>query len=176
MADKDPKKFGHNDQKPAANLTIAQYQANLESLARQVISAGGTPILVTSLTRRVFDANTHKVLDSLHNERLATIAAAKAVGIRYLDLNLASSNYINALGNETAGVYDLEPTDRTHLNARGAKVFGRMVADLLLGWPADGKVDGVKEVIGGVLGGACWAKWVKLDLEVSAKIWSGREA
>jgi len=37
-------KFGHNDQKPAANLTLVQYQANLERLATEARAAGATPV------------------------------------------------------------------------------------------------------------------------------------
>jgi lysophospholipase L1-like esterase len=36
--------FGHNDQKPEKGISLSQFQANLEQLAREVISAGGTPV------------------------------------------------------------------------------------------------------------------------------------
>lgn len=36
--------FGHNDQKAEAGISLAQFQANMEKLAREVISAGGTPV------------------------------------------------------------------------------------------------------------------------------------
>lgn len=123
----------------------------------------------------MFNATTNKAIDSLHDERLATIAAAKAVGCRVLDLNLASMAYVNALGNETAQVYDLNPTDMTHLNERGSLVFGRMVADLLLGYPPnpDPKAG---DIVGGLVKGACFEKWVKPNLVMSSRIWRGVEA
>jgi lysophospholipase L1-like esterase len=43
--------FGHNDQKAEANITLAQFQANMEQLAREVISAGGTPVSHIDLWR-----------------------------------------------------------------------------------------------------------------------------
>ena len=33
-------KFGHNDQKPAANISLLEYQANLQSLANEVTENG----------------------------------------------------------------------------------------------------------------------------------------
>ncbi|KAF4774803.1 GDSL-like Lipase/Acylhydrolase [Colletotrichum scovillei] len=122
--------FGHNDQKAAANISADQFQANLEKLANEVTAAGGTPILITSLTRRTFSGG--KVIQNLETERLRAIAAAEAVGATYLDLNTASTNYINAIGNENGHKYDLASGDSTHLNSAGEVVFGRLVADLLL--------------------------------------------
>jgi lysophospholipase L1-like esterase len=174
---KQHSKFGHNDQKAAANISLAQYQANLVTLAQQVSSVGGTPILITPLTRRNFNATTGKVIDSLHNERLATLAAAETVGCRVLDLNLASARYVARLGNETSQVYGLNPSDRTHVNERGSTAFGRMVADLLLGVPAEGfTVEGLGDLIRGFASGACFERWVGKNLGMSVRIWSGLEA
>lgn len=61
-----------------------------------------------------------------------TIAAAKASSVRWLDLNLASTDYVNTIGEENAQYYNLASTDRTHLGEAGEIVFGRMVVDLLL--------------------------------------------
>lgn len=36
--------FGHNDQKAAANITVEQFQANLETMANEVLAAAGTPV------------------------------------------------------------------------------------------------------------------------------------
>lgn len=36
--------FGHNDQKAAANISLEQYQANLQTMATQVKTLGGTPV------------------------------------------------------------------------------------------------------------------------------------
>ncbi|BAE63203.1 unnamed protein product [Aspergillus oryzae RIB40] len=119
--------FGYNDQK---SLTLAQFTSNLESIATDIQGAGGTPIFITSLTRRNFDGD--EVKQDLKDWRDATITAAQAVGIQYLDLNTASTNYVNAIGEENAIKYNLTPDDRTHLNPAGEAVFGRMTLDLLL--------------------------------------------
>ncbi|KAL8376691.1 hypothetical protein RB595_007690 [Gaeumannomyces hyphopodioides] len=122
--------FGHNDQKPAKGISPDQFQGNLTRMAEEVLDAGGTPILITSLTRRTFSGG--KVVQNLETERLRTIAAAGEVGAAYLDLNTASTAYINAVGDANGRLYDLAQGDRTHLNAAAGVVFGRMVADLLL--------------------------------------------
>ncbi|KAE8375700.1 SGNH hydrolase-type esterase domain-containing protein [Aspergillus bertholletiae] len=119
--------FGHNDQK---TLSLDEFTSNLESIATDIKEAGGTPIFITSLTRRNFDGD--EVRQDLKDWRDATIAAAQAVGIKYLDLNLASTNYVNAIGEENAIKYNLASNDRTHLNTAGEIVFGRMTLDLLL--------------------------------------------
>lgn len=49
-----------------------------------------------------------------------------------MDLNLASTNYVNAIGENYAASYNLEDGDATHLGPGGEIVFGRMVLDLLL--------------------------------------------
>jgi len=36
--------FGHNDQKGSNGVTLAQYEANLGRMAREVVKAGGTPV------------------------------------------------------------------------------------------------------------------------------------
>jgi lysophospholipase L1-like esterase len=39
--------FGHNDQKEAANISLSQFQTNLENFAKEVKAAGGTPVRST---------------------------------------------------------------------------------------------------------------------------------
>ncbi|KAH6951885.1 putative rhamnogalacturonan acetyltransferase [Fusarium avenaceum] len=119
--------FGHNDQK---TLTLQQYSDNLATMIGEVKSAGGTAIIITSLTRRKFKDG--KVDESLAKERDAAIAVANKAGVKYLDLNTASTKYVNAIGQENADKYNEIEGDRTHLNFSGKLVFGRIVADLLV--------------------------------------------
>ncbi|KAM0432206.1 hypothetical protein ACHAPT_004742 [Fusarium lateritium] len=119
--------FGHNDQK---TYTLEQYSNNLAGLVDEVKKAGGTPIIITSLTRRTFSGGA--VIENLSEWRDAAIAVAKDRNVEYLDLNTASTNYINAVGKQNADYYNLSEGDRTHLNVAGEIVFGRLVADLLL--------------------------------------------
>lgn len=88
--------FGHNDQKAATGITITDFARNLGVFVDEVRNAGGEPILVSSLTRRVFSGG--KVVQSLANERNATLTVAKSKGTKAIDLNIASENYCNAIG------------------------------------------------------------------------------
>ncbi|TEA12061.1 Rhamnogalacturonan acetylesterase RhgT [Colletotrichum sidae] len=124
--------FGHNDQK---SMELDEFRANLVSIGEELKGAGATPIFITSLTRRRFEDG--KVVQDLHDWRGKTIAAAKDVGIKWLDLNIASTDYVNAIGQSNSTTYNLGGTDRTHLSLAGEIVFGRMVVDLLLAKRSD---------------------------------------
>ncbi|KAG9588714.1 carbohydrate esterase family 12 protein, partial [Aureobasidium melanogenum] len=125
--------FGHNDQKSTSGVSLEQYSNNLAAFAREVSSIGAIPILVTSLTRRKYtNTTTPIIIQDLDVQRNLTIAAARKTHSRYIDLNIASTKYCNAVGPEAAWKYNLDPTDYTHLNGWGSVVFGRMVSDLMV--------------------------------------------
>lgn len=88
---------------------------------------------MTPLTRRTFNSTTKKVIENLSNERAKTIEVATQKSLHYIDLNRASTDYVNAIGGTAADKYNLAAGDRTHLNAYGGVVFSRIVSDLLVG-------------------------------------------
>ncbi|KAF1983158.1 carbohydrate esterase family 12 protein, partial [Aulographum hederae CBS 113979] len=143
--------FGHNDQK---NLSVQEFTKNLEGLAKDVVTAGGTPILVTPLTRRKFSGT--KIVENLSDMRTGTITAAESGNYRWIDLNAASQKYCEEIGETAAHKYNLIAQDTTHLNAEGNLVFGRMVADLL-----SAKYPDVKE-------------WIVPDAELTKEIEEGK--
>ena len=57
---------------------------------------------------------------------------ADANSLRFIDLNLASQTYVNAIGKDAASKYNLAANDWTHLNEWGGVVFARIVSDLLV--------------------------------------------
>ncbi|KAF2265010.1 SGNH hydrolase [Lojkania enalia] len=122
--------FGHNDQKETSGVSVNQYKANLERFAVEATSAGATPILLTPLTRRVFSGD--RVVQNLADQRAATISVAQSNSIDFIDLNIASENYVNAIGKSEASKYNLASNDWTHLNEWGGVVFARIVSDLLV--------------------------------------------
>lgn len=121
--------FGHNDQKPDKNISSAALTANLISLVDEARAAGATPILVTSISRRTFKDG--KVVESLADVTAAAKEAAAKSKAYIIDLNGASTKYLNSIGAEKAATYNLNPTDFTHLNAQASVVFGNMVAQLI---------------------------------------------
>jgi lysophospholipase L1-like esterase len=122
--------FGHNDQKADKGISVAQFTSNLETMVSDVTAAGGTPILVTSLSRRKFDS-AGKVKPDLAAQVAATLAAAKTSGSAFIDLNRYSMTYLNAIGQTDALLYDLAESDATHINVAGDFVFGNMVGWLV---------------------------------------------
>lgn len=123
--------FGHNDQKSTSGVSVDQFKANLLKFANEASSAGATPILLTPLTRRNFDSN-GKVIENLSEQRAATLSVAQTNNIKFIDLNQASLNYVNAIGKTAASKYNLASDDWTHLNEWGGVVFARIVSDLLV--------------------------------------------
>ncbi|CAK7213793.1 hypothetical protein SBRCBS47491_001926 [Sporothrix bragantina] len=139
--------FGHNDQAPNSNVTLDLYQQALAGMARDVLANGGVPIMVTPLARRDFEADGVTVVDNLKEYRERTMMAYQDVlneqqpgdkPARLIHLNEASLAYIGAIGKTAAHHYNkYHPflPDTTHLNELGAIIFGRIVADLMLGHP-----------------------------------------
>ena len=126
----DISQFGHNDQKVDKNISVAQFETNLKTFVSDVRTAGGTPILVTSLSRRNFNS-TGQVTLNLAPQVAATLRVAAETGSAYIDLNKASVAYLSAIGLTNAYKYNLKPEDRTHLNYPGSLVFGNIVGSLI---------------------------------------------
>jgi lysophospholipase L1-like esterase len=140
--------FGHNDQKPdPSRHTDAEttFVAQLKQYVADVRAIGGVPVIVTSLSRRTFVDG--KVKEDLKDYAAAARRAAAEEDITCIDLNTLSTRLLNTMTQAQADEFDAtahadakaenagNPTpalDRTHLNAKGKAVFGRMVADTLV--------------------------------------------
>ncbi len=99
-----------------------------------VRTIGGKPILVTSLVRRLYNADgTIRTTQTPYVEAVRALAAEKQVPL--VDLHAISQADAEHAGDEVWA--DLSPkddkgqVDRTHLSAKGSDVVGRMVADAL---------------------------------------------
>lgn len=78
------------------------------------------------------DANGEpRIVENLADVVAGTKQAAEISGAAIIDLNAASTQYLNAIGPEDAWTYNLNPDDETHLNDVGSVVFGNLVAHLL---------------------------------------------
>jgi lysophospholipase L1-like esterase len=132
--------FGHNDEESKAHLARetnlkTEYPANLKRYVQEARAHGITPILVTPLSRRYYEAD-----GKIHSDLLAHAAAMKKVArkmhVPLIDLQSDSIAYLNtlteaqgqALGNTKKDAEGKTVPDKTHLNYEGAYVFGRMVA------------------------------------------------
>ncbi|KAG8703148.1 hypothetical protein FRC08_003047 [Ceratobasidium sp. 394] len=117
--------FGHNDQKV---MTTTQFAANLTSLTNIIKNAGCSPVLLTSLPRRTYSSE-YVTTDTLGPYSDQTISVASKLGLPLLPLLADGRAYLNKLGKTNAMQFNFEADDTTHLNALGAKYFGRIVAD-----------------------------------------------
>jgi hypothetical protein len=79
------------------------------------------------------------VTEDLADQRAATISVAKSIGVDYIDLNGASTKYLDAIGSANAATYNRVLGDFTHLNPSGSVVFGDMVSFLLTSTTRAGK-------------------------------------
>jgi lysophospholipase L1-like esterase len=129
--------FGHNDQpgKPGRSTDLVkEFPVNMARYAREVQEAGGTPVLVTPLTRRQFKGQW--LSNDLAPWAAATRRAAAETKAPLLDLNAASQAAVQAMGETEADTLAEAPKpepkfDRTHLGDKGARLFSGIVADEL---------------------------------------------
>ena len=176
--------FGHNDQPgkgperetdPATTFT-----ANLARYVDEVRALGATPILVTSLTRRIFSQTEPGKIDSTLTPYVAAVkklAAEKNVPL--IDLHARSLALCESLGPARTAGFNFPDkagkTDTTHLDAAGSTVFARLVvedlrrvvpvlAPVLLAEPSAAKISDLEY---GEAGGQ------KLLLDVSVPVGAG---
>jgi pectinesterase len=130
--------FGHNDEpgKGPERETDPKttYRAFMARYVDESRAIGATPILVTSLVRRIYNPDgTIKTSQTAYVEAVRALAVEKHVSL--VDLHAISLADAENAGDEVWA--DLSPrddkgeVDRTHLNAKGSDVVGRMVADAL---------------------------------------------
>src|SRR3984957_1850991 len=131
--------FGHNDQKPdPSRYTDADttFVAQLKQYVADVRAIGGVPVIVTSLSRRTYVDGKGK--EDLKDYAAAGRGVAGEEDITCIDLNTLSTRVLNTMTQAEADEFDMTghadakaengaaPLDRTHLNAKGKEVFGRV--------------------------------------------------
>jgi len=134
--------FGHNDSKMSDTNRFAapwtDYRQNLIRFVRETRGRGGTPILLTPVTRRRFDHG--QVVDS-HAEYSAVVKeVGKEESVAVIDLDSLSMDLLATTGEEESkrlflwlrpGVLsrlDTGRIDNTHFNSRGARAIAGIVA------------------------------------------------
>ncbi len=147
--------FGHNDQKPdAARHTDPEttYVETMRRYIKDLRGIGAVPVVVTSLSRRTYKNG--RVVEDLNAYAAAARRVAAEEYVTLIDLNVMSTTLLNTMTQAEADAFDAEvhpdaqaeagvgtgnaassaasKLDRTHLNAKGQAVFGRMVADALV--------------------------------------------
>lgn len=125
--------FGHNDEKEKGEGVGAftTYKTSLLELVAEVRANGGTPILVTPMHRRKFDAS-GKVIDSHGDYPEAVRQVAREKTVALIDLHAMSKDFYEALGAEKSAVAFAigadGKVDGTHHNAYGAYELAKCIA------------------------------------------------
>ena len=130
--------FGHNDEpgKGPERETDPQttFRSHMQRYVADARSIGATPVLVTPLVRRLYNADgTIRTTQTAYVD--AVRALAKELQVPLIDLHAISLKDAEETGEDVWA--DLSPrdvtgqVDRTHLNAKGGEVVGRMVTDAL---------------------------------------------
>jgi len=130
--------FGHNDEpgKGPERETDPKttYRANMARYVDDVRAIGATPVLVTSLVRRLYkEDGTMRTTQTPYVETVRALADEKQVPL--VDLHAISLTDAESAGDDVWA--DLSPrddkgqVDRTHLNTKGSEVVGRMVVEAL---------------------------------------------
>ena len=125
--------FGHNDMpgKGPERETDPEttFHENMTRYVHEAREAGATPILVTSMTRRIFVDG--KIQGELKPWADATRKVAVEEKVPLVDLFTLSVDLMNELGPEKAGEYNFEGKkggmDRTHLDETGAAVMADII-------------------------------------------------
>jgi lysophospholipase L1-like esterase/mannose-6-phosphate isomerase-like protein (cupin superfamily) len=126
--------FGHNDAKyedPARydepRQAYPQWLMRYVSLARE---RGATPILLTPVSRRIWDFGSLLDTHARYTDAVRALAAREQVAL--IDLDASSTDWLRALGEETSRPYyarDKVPggADDTHLSVSGATLVACLV-------------------------------------------------
>ena len=131
--------FGHNDQK---RYDITVYHDHLKSYVERIQKAGGQAVIVSSVTRRSFDANGKIVSNLVKNEKYnyratltdyakAAEAVAKELKLPFLDLHRISIAHHNEIGREASMTYNFKEGDKTHFNRKGAEAIAGLIFEEL---------------------------------------------
>lgn len=131
--------FGHNDQK---RYDTVVYSDHLRSYVERIRKAGGTPIIVSSVTRRKFDKNGKIVSSLVKNEKYsfkgtltdyanAAEAVAEELKLPFIDLHAASISHHNKIGREESMTYNFKEGDNTHFNKKGARAITHLMLEEL---------------------------------------------
>ena len=126
--------FGHNDShaaaQPEATDAATTYKENLRRYIDDARSIHATPILVTPMVRRSFDAQ-GKVTGNLQPYADAMKEVGREKKVAVIDLHTSSKELVEKLGPEASAGMANQPGDATHFNEQGARAMAELVMNEL---------------------------------------------
>lgn len=136
--------FGHNDEsekKVDRYTTPEQYRTNLRRFIRETRAKGGTPLLLSPITRRYF--NKVGQIKPTHPYAPLVREVASLEQVAFIDMERITREYFQQLGDKNSalrflhippGVHPNYPNgvrDDTHLNTLGAREVAQLVLNEL---------------------------------------------
>ena len=129
--------FGHNDSHNPANPESTDVATDYKDYLRRYIdesrTIGATPILVTPVVRRTFDAQ-GKITESQPPPNRPLISYAKAMKevadekkVAVIDLHASSKAFVEKLGPQASADLANRQGDATHFNEKGARAMSDLV-------------------------------------------------
>jgi|SRR5690348_9601365 len=127
--------FGHNDshdpRHPEATAAAGDYKDYLRRYVDESRAAGATPVLVTPMVRRTFDAGGKIAEPAGAGNLLPYVNAMKEVGrekeTSVIDLYASSKALAEALGPKASEALANRKGDSTHFNEKGARAMADLV-------------------------------------------------
>ena len=120
--------FGHNDEKADDPLRYTDpatsYRDYLRTYVCETRRLGGIPVLLTSISRRVFSAG--KITASHGAYPAAVMAVGAETSTPVIDMTERTKVWLEALG-PVASVPLFAPDDNTHLSGAGAPEVAKLV-------------------------------------------------
>jgi rhamnogalacturonan acetylesterase len=131
--------FGHNDShgpdKPESTDAATTYKDYLRRYIDDSRAIGATPILVTPMVRRTFDA-AGQLIDALAPYADAMKDVAKDKKVPVIDLHASTKALVEKLGPDASAEMANKTGDATHFNEKGARAMAELVLkDLPLAEP-----------------------------------------
>ncbi|MBV9125730.1 MAG: rhamnogalacturonan acetylesterase [Planctomycetes bacterium] len=121
--------YGHNDEKEHGSGigAFGNYQTELKQFVREARRHGATPVLVTPMHRRTFDAS-GRITNSHGDYPEAMRQVAREEKVPLVDLLAMSQRFYEALGPEKSAAA-FKSGDRTHHSAYGAYELARCIVE-----------------------------------------------
>lgn len=118
--------YGHNDMKSNAPNALETYTNNMRRVVDETRKRGGTPVLVTSVSRRTF-APDGKITNSFGGYTDAVRAVAKEKGCALIDLQASSALFYEALGDQQSHLAFATMQENTHHNNYGSYEIAKCI-------------------------------------------------
>lgn len=141
--------FGHNDATisvPERYASVPDYKTYLKTYVNGARQRGATPVLVTPMGRRSFNAETGKFNVSFPEYVAGMKEVAQELDVKLVDLSTLSIAYYDSIGPEAAksvflhtepGIYTAWPNgsaDDTHFQEYGAIQIARLLSGGVRSW------------------------------------------